>query len=569
MHSGRYGSAGGGGLIMMDGISSFLLPVLLPLGGAALAFIAAILHFRRIAWVCALAGTGSGLAVMLNTVYDAFRSGAFPINSVVGGWSPVTGIVVSLDARGAVLGPVLYGVSLLIMLYASGDKRFGAVFAGVVSIAVAGMGGVIVSGDLFNLFVFFEILSMCAVILIAYERRGHALYAALRYLLVASVSIVFYLVGLLLLYRVTGELAIERILVALQSDHSIRAAAGSRTINIGTAFILAAVATRVAIVPFHGWLPAAHGQAPTPVSAFLSGLMLKSGFLALWKVSAIGMVVAPTLMESLLILGVVSAILGAYMAFAQCDVKRLLAFSSISQMGFIVTALAAGAYDGALFHAVAHAVFKSLLFLVVGLAVTRYGTHDLDVLRRRRGIVPPGIGSGVLELTVFLIAAAAVAGVPGLSGFAGKELIAQGLRYGEGGNAALHYLAYQGLAIASMGTVATFLKLSLMYIPSRSADAEPDGFTVTRPNALRVSFLQAAPLVILAVAAVLQAGGRYDLIESAAVVGFFRTAAVGTGLFALSRFRTSARALNRIAGFRLGIDGALALVFIGVVLLAR
>lgn len=541
--------------MIVDLLGRVLLPVVLPLGGAVTALIAASWQKHRIGWFCALVGAGAGTAtIVLRSWWNGFGDGEV-VYSVAGGWSSAVGIVTVFDRTSAILGPVLFSVAFLIMLYAAGRKRYGSVFAGVYAIALAGIGGVIVAGDLFNLFVFFEILSLCAVILIAYERRGAALYAALRYLLVASVSIVFYLVGLLLLYRVTGELAIERIVAVIQSGTPAWSVSRNRTATFGIGCILAAVATRVAVVPFHGWLPAAHGQAPTPVSAFLSGLMLKSGFLAMTRVAVIAYAVAPSMVDILLLLGAVSAVAGAFMAFAQSDVKRLLAFSSISQMGFVVAAFAGGAVEAALFHAVAHAVFKSLLFLVVGLMVDRYESHDLETLRARYG------GAGYLpEKVVFGLAAAAVIGVPGLSGFAGKELIGAGLIQAsliEAGSvaSAWGYPAYRALGIASIGTVATFLKLSSMYGGSRRC----------APNTIESrSMLQTLVIVLLGIAIVAQGFLRFDLVTWRAVGSFAGTAALGAGLFTVARIRAGRRLAAGIAAVRVGIDGVLVLVFIGL-----
>jgi formate hydrogenlyase subunit 3/multisubunit Na+/H+ antiporter MnhD subunit len=559
-----------------------LLPVMFPLVGAALALAAAIWRLRRTGWFFALAGVAAGLLALGWIVLAALNSAAFPMTLVVGGWSPVTGIVVSLDRSAAILGLVVYAIAFLVLLYAYAERDLDAIFAGVYAIAVAGMAGVIISGDLFNLFVFFEILSLCAVILIACHRRGPAVYAALRYLVVASISIAFYLLGLLLIYRVTGELAIDRVVAAVEAGRGSWSAGEHRNVVLGVSAVMGAVATRVAVVPFHGWLPAAHGQAPTPVSAFLSGLMLKSGFLALWRVSAIAHVAAPALMETLLVLGGVSAVVGALMAFTQNDVKRLLAFSSISQMGFLVTALAAGAFAGALFHAAAHAVFKSLLFLLVGCAVSRNHTHDLDRLRRVRSTH----GVPILEIAVFLIAFAGITGVPGLSGFAGKELIGEGVYLAPRETAGF---GYRALKIAAAGTVATFLKLSLIYLPlpgwRRSGGGVTEGSTLgsglSAPeitpgghpsdalSSLRPTeaIARGLPLAVLALAVPAQGLLRTDLIRSSSLYETGIVFAGGAALFLLAGMSPGRRMIDRIGTVRWGMDAAVAMVLVGLVVL--
>lgn len=538
-----------------------LLPVLLPLGGAALALIGSIWNLKKTSWFAALAGVAAGTVSMAGIAWGAFAGRTLPVMITLGAWTPATGIEITLDTAGMVLGPTLFVVALLIMVYALGERRYGPVFAAIYATALAGMGGVVLAGDLFNLFVFFEILSLCAVILIAYERRGPALYAALRYLVVASVSIVFYLVGLLFLYRVTGHLSLSGIVAALYEEHRVLGPDAQRIAALGIAFLMGAVATRVAIVPFHGWLPAAHGQAPTPVSALLSGLMLKSGFLALLRTGAIARIVAPGLFEILVILGGVSAMVGAFMAFVQTDVKRMLAFSSVSQMGFVVAALAAGTYEGALYHAVAHALFKSLLFLVVGLAIARRGTHDLEKLRipaqepgRRRG--------RVFECLLFIVAAATVAGVPGFSGFAGKELIGTALK--EGGLYSLEqgYRASHLLSLASAGTIATFLKLGLLYVPLRSVPLSVEA------SRHKTSALQAVVVTVLAVLVALQGVLGWNTVTTGSLARFVPPLIAGSLMFLLSRLSWFKAILSGIAGIRFGMDGVLALVFTGMLLLA-
>ncbi|SIQ48668.1 multicomponent Na+:H+ antiporter subunit D [Alkalispirochaeta americana] len=476
----------------MGSDQALLFPVLLPLAGAVLGLLAETWHARRVGWACALTGIASGFAVFLILALRGWSSGALPLEGVVGGWAPEVGILLILDFPAAVFGPLLYGVSFFILLFASGDRSLGCLFAAVFSIAVAGVGGVVLAGDLFNIFVFFEVLSLCAVILIAFQGRASAMYAAFRYLVVGAVSIAFYLLGLFFLYRATGELALRPLLAHISSAGEL-----SSSLRLGLACMIGSVAMRVALVPFHGWLPSAHGEAPTAVSAFLSGVLLKTGVVVLYRLLLLIQAGAEyPLVQALLWMGVVSAFLGAFAAFFQSDVKRLLAYSSISQLGYVAAALAAGALGAALFHGVAHALFKSLLFLLVGRLAEGLGTHDFRMLRSKGGMRC----SSFLEGVAFLVAVAAVMGLPGFSGFAGKQLVLAGVAAIEVGPAGK--VAYWVLKAAALGTAASFGTLFLLMIAPG-----------TKERVVRVSPREQIALLVLLAGVLFQGVVRVDLVR--------------------------------------------------------
>ncbi len=519
-----------------------LTPVLLPLAGGTIALIVSIVHWRRVAWAVVLTAIFAAAVVMgLNAAQasaHALSSAPGTVIQVAGGWSERAGIVIVMDTAGVVLGPVVLIVAFLILLTAAGQRQFGSVFAGVAAITVAAMTGVILSGDLFNLFVFFEALSLGAVILIAWERRGPALYAALRYLVVGTVSIAFYLIGLLLVYRSTGELAIHRIIPILAGSEVTRGT------TVGLGCMLAAVATRGAILPFHGWLPAAHGEAPAPVSALLSGLMLKSALVALWRISTIVRVAAPQLLETLLVLGALSAVAGAFAAALESDAKRVLAFSSISQMGYLVTALAVGAREAMLYHAVGHALFKSTLFLVIGAAVSRAGSHQLSEIGR----VNRRDGYPWIEGPVLLIGALAVAGAPGFSGFAGKQLIGAALYSSPA--------AYLALRIAALGTVTATMRLLLVYGNGR-------------PRFSGAPMTTTAALAALAAAILWHGGQHLHLVSPAATVEFLIILGVAAAMVALSRIPRFWQFVTTPGRIRPGMDAVIVSVLAGIILLIR
>jgi multicomponent Na+:H+ antiporter subunit D len=247
--------------------------------------------------------------------------------------------------------------------------------------------------------------------------------------------------------------------------------------------IVAAILVRVAIMPLHNWLPDAHALAPHAVSAMLSGVLIKVPLFALLRI----LITIPQGMrigEVLGYTGALTALFGVVLALSQRDAKRLLAYSSISQIGYVVSAWGMALQVGmetnlgiilmasAFLHAFYHALFKALLFLSIGTTIDRTGVRD--VLVRRGSIAILRLQGERIPVTFlcFLCGALAIAAIPPFNGFASKTLLAHALK----GN--LHYLL---LGVASAGTVASYIKLSRIYWP-RAKDAEAiDAMVASEP----------------------------------------------------------------------------------------
>jgi len=235
--------------------------------------------------------------------------------------------------------------------------------------------------------------------------------------------------------------------------------------GVALALISAAVLTRAAVFPFHMWLPPAHAAAPYPVSALLSGFVIKAPMLALWRI--FDYLSFPGLLDGLIWLGAAGALWGVIAAMVQQDAKKLLGYHSVSQMGYIVAAFGFGGHLGrsaALFYIIAHALFKSLLFLTVGHVTNNAGSRNVYQLRGLFRFFP---AHGLL----YLVAAASIAGVPLFAGYTGKLLISDALGA---------HPAYYLLLAAGVGTAASFTKLSLIFFgksktePSMLLAASPD-----------------------------------------------------------------------------------------------
>lgn len=294
------------------------------------------------------------------------------------------------------------------------DKEQYFQFANLVLLTLTGMNGVVLVRDIFSLYVFMEITGVASFILIALQKDGDGLEGAFKYILFSAVATVFMLSAVGIFIMSAGGTSFAVIQAALQSS----------TGNVMTLLAIAAFMTglfmKSGLMPFHGWLPDAYAGAPAPVSVMLAGIVTKvAGVYTLLRVvySVIGF--TPQVKMILMLLGVVSIILGALAALGQTNMKRLLAYSSISQVGYIVLSFGCGSalgFAGALFHIFNHALFKSLLFVNSAAVEKATGVKDME----RMG----GLGSKMpLTGVAASIGALSTAGIPPFSGFWSKLVI--------------------------------------------------------------------------------------------------------------------------------------------------
>lgn len=285
-------------------------------------------------------------------------------------------------------------------------------------VMIAGMNGLVLVPDLFSIYLFLEVAAVASYALVAFGLGYDELEASFKYLMLSVVASAFALLSITIIFGMTGSLNFQAVAQGLQD-------LGARTVlGVCVAFFIMGFGLKAALVPFHAWLPDAHPSAPAPISAMLSGLLIKvSGIYALFRIiySVIGM--TPVLSQLLMALGTVSMVVAALLALGQKDVKRMLAYSSISQVGYIVLGLALGTplgIAGALFHLFNHAVAKGLLFLNSGSIQHITGTRNLDELGGLGKMVPVTAGTN-------LVGALSIAGVPPLAGFWSKLIIIMAL----------------------------------------------------------------------------------------------------------------------------------------------
>jgi len=280
---------------------------------------------------------------------------------------------------------------------------------------MGGMIGAVLATELFTMFVFWELMTLAAYFLITFENTPTSIKAGNKYFLMSEGGALAILSGIVLTWLATGttELAI------------LPAATGMNpTIKISVmALFLIGFGVKAAFFPIHSWLPDAHPEAPSPISALLSGIMIKVGLFWIIRIFWELFTTAPSWHSALSVIGAFTILIGGFLAIVQNDIKRLIAYSSISQVGYIMVGIGIGTglgIAGAITHLINHALFKSLLFFGAGIVVYMTGTRKLDQMGGLSRKSPIVFGS-------VLIGALSLAGVPPLNGFYSKWVLYQAI----------------------------------------------------------------------------------------------------------------------------------------------
>ena len=335
----------------------------------------------------------------------------------VGGWMPPAGISLVADPLSAFILVTVNTVAFLVALYATDYIRKYTdtwKFYSLFCLMLAGINGVLVAGDIFNLYVFLEIAAISGYFLVAFGIDSAGLEAAFKYAVMGAVASIFILLGIGFLYSYTGTLNMADMASFISLGNQ------PRILLFSSVLFLVGFGLKASLVPFHAWLPYAHSSAPAPVSAMLSGVSIKVlGLYALARIFFNVFGITPAISWTLITLAVLSMTLGAIMAFGQSDIKRLFAYSSISQIGYIALGLGVGtplAIFGSLFHLFNHSVAKSLLFLNSGSIEEMTGTRNFN---KMSSLISKSPVTGYTNL----IASLSICGMPPLGGFWSKLII--------------------------------------------------------------------------------------------------------------------------------------------------
>jgi len=339
-----------------------------------------------------------------------------PIVVSIGGWNPPFCINLVVDSLSILFSVLIALVGFLVSIYALDymEKKATEKYHILYLLLLVGATGVVLTGDIFNLFVFFEILCISSYALVAYLGDKAGVESGIKYLIQGSIGSSLILIGIGILYGMFGSLNIADIASNINSI-------GSTALLIPLALLVTGFGVEGAIFPLNAWLPDAHSSAPSSISAILSGIAIGVGVYALTRV-IFTLFGVSSIFPFLAILGVLTLLVGEASAFKQNNLKRMLAYSSTGQIGLIVFGLGIANYHGVaggLFQVVSHGLGKSLLFMAAGYMIYRTGSMDISALK--------GIGKKMpLTSIAFTIGAFSLIGLPPFAGFASKFLIIQG-----------------------------------------------------------------------------------------------------------------------------------------------
>lgn len=424
-------------------------------------------------------------------------------------WIPQLGVELAfrMDALALVLSALITGVGALIMLYCAryfpaGERAAGPFSAQLFAFAAA-MLGLVIADDLVMLFIFWELTTVLSFLLIGYSaHRVFARRSAIQALVVTTLGGLAMLVGLLWIGQLAGSYRLSEILAQAPE-------LSGTAVDLAMVLILIGAVTKSALVPFHFWLPAAMA-APTPVSAYLhAAAMVKAGVYLVARFAP-GFADTAYWVPLVLVLGLVTMLLGAIRALRQTDIKLLLAYGTVSQLGFLIMVNGLGTQDAALAGLamlVAHGLFKAALFMVVGIIDHETSNRDIRTLS--------GVGRTQRPLfVVSAIAAASMAGLPPLFGFVAKEVVFESFYGYAEVNGLAGWAVLIGVLLASATTVAYSARfLWGAFAVKRDASGQPleESAFPARPDEI---FLAApAVLAALTVALAVVPGMIQQLVE--------------------------------------------------------
>ncbi|MBE0431946.1 NADH/ubiquinone/plastoquinone (complex I) [candidate division WOR-3 bacterium] len=416
--------------------------------------------------------TAVSFALFVIALYGVAAVQEFPlIVCKMGRWAPPLGIVMVLDAFSAfmalVISIVVFAGALFSYRYLShytGQWKFYTLYM----LITAGMMGVVLTGDLFNMFVFLEIAAISSYALVAFGVDAEELEASFKYMVMGEIGGLTFLLAIALIYARTSTLNLADISNVMQMF--------GQTTFFWTVLglMLFAFSIKAAFVPFHSWLPDAHPAAPAPVSSLLSGIFIKvlgiyTTARMVFNVFGLSRANAPMFFNILIVLGLLSITFAGLTALNQKDYKRLLGYSSVSQIGYIMLGFGIGNYygvAGAIFFILAHALAKGLLFLTSGAVVHATGTRDLNKLAGLGEKMPTTAWS-------FRFGGLSLIGIPPLVGFWAKFWIILGAL-----KAGMLWLAITAIVLSGL-TLYYYLKIeNSVFLKKGKVDAKPAPFTM-------------------------------------------------------------------------------------------
>ena len=368
------------------------------------------------------------------------------------GWTAPLGIEWVADGLASVILVLLSVLGLLGVVFTgpTSPKALGGRivhYYTLILLFFSALTGIVFARDLFNLFVFLEVAAISSYALIGVA-GGRALFAAFRYLILGTIGASIYLLGVSYLYAVTGTLN-----MADMAD-KLPFLLGSKALVGGLLFIFIGLGIKMALVPFHAWMPEAYAYAPDSVSPILASLLTKIALLAwvriiYWVLNASIVVYGIPILLLVAVLGALAAVIGASLALAQRDIKMMFAYGGISHIGIILIGIGQGnqtGFVGGVFYLLNDAVMQAALFFLAGVAFCHYGVRTIDDIGRVGKQAPWLTGS-------LVVIALGMVGLPPTGGFFGKWNIILGAL--EAGN----YVSVAAVVLSTLLTLAYFVKL--------------------------------------------------------------------------------------------------------------
>ena len=392
------------------------LAVILPLLSAPLCL---FLRRPRLAWLFAIIVSGLAMLISITLLQQVMASGTIAYE--MGGWGAPWGIEYRVDKLNAYLLLIITSISTVVLLAAhtSIEKEIPeyrhTLFYVLYLLSLAGMLGIVTTGDAFNVFVFLEISSLSAYALIALGKDRRALWASYQYLIMGTIGATFILIGIGLIYQMTGTLNMDDLSRRLPEVEQ------TRTVFTAFAFIIVGVCLKIALFPLHRWLPNAYAYAPSIVTAFLAATSTKVAVYLLIRFTfsifgnSFSFTTVP-LQTIFVILGLSGIFAASTTAIFQKNVKHLFAYSSVAQIGYMIVGFSISTTTGlmaTLLHLFNHALMKSALFLALGAVVYRIGSVQLNQFH--------GLGRQMpFTMAAIVIGGLSLIGVPLTVGFVSK-----------------------------------------------------------------------------------------------------------------------------------------------------
>jgi multicomponent Na+:H+ antiporter subunit D len=392
-----------------------VLQVVVPLIAAPLAL---LLRQRRLVYVLMLLVSGACLGISL-ALWSAVQDGSV-ISYAIGSWPPPWGIEYRIDALNAFVMVLVSATALLTVIFSLHSieielpAHMHYLFYTMFALCLAGLLGIAATGDAFNIFVFLEVSSLSTYVLIAMGRQRKALFAAYRYLIMGTIGATLIVIGIGMLYLLTGTLNLHDMATRLEASQNTRPAL------MALAFISVGVFLKLALFPLHQWLPNAYAYAPSAVSVFLAATATKVAIYVLLRfyftVFGQDSFTQLPLRPLIILLALSGMFIASAVAIYQQDLKRLFAFSSVAQVGYILLGIGIGNASGllsAVLHLFNHGIAKGAVFLLLGIVAYAMGSTQLSHLKGL-GKTMPWTSAGIV------IAGLSLIGVPGTNGFISK-----------------------------------------------------------------------------------------------------------------------------------------------------